>query len=126
MRLLIPALLLTGCATASSGASSGEAELAAELQGRTAREAADCVDSSPARALDIADADTLVYRTGATIWVNHLPASCPGLRPLDQLVIEPNLSGRYCRGDRFRSLARGGTIPGAYCRLGDFTPYRRP
>lgn len=126
MRFLIPALLLTGCATASSGASSGEAELAAELQGRTAGEAMACVDSHPGRALDIADTSTLVYRVGATIWVNRLPVACPSLRPLDQLVIEPNLSGRYCRGDRFRSLARGSSIPGNYCRLGDFRPYRRP
>ena len=126
MRSLIPIGLLAGCATVSADTASQEADLAQELAGRTAGAAAECIDTSSGQALDIASANTLVVRQGRTIWVNRLPSACPGLRPMDQLVVEPAISGRYCRNDRFRSVQPGSSVPGAYCRFGRFTPYRRP
>lgn len=126
MRPLILALILTGCVTAADSPGEAEAELVAELQGRSAGAAVDCIPINSGTALDIVSADTLVYRAGSTIWVNRLPGSCPGLRPLNQLIIEPSSGGRYCRGDRVRGVKPGSTIPGAICPLGSFTPYRRP
>ena len=124
MRSMMLVLLLGGCAT-MSGDSASE-RLSRELAGRAEGAAVDCVDTAPSRSLDIVSSDTLVYRTAGAVWVNRLPSACPGLRPMDQLIIEPALSGRYCRNDRFRAHQPGSSVPGPYCRFGSFTPYRRP
>jgi hypothetical protein len=126
VRPLILALVLTGCVTAADSSGRAEAELAAELQGRSAGAPVACIPASSGTSLDIASADTLVYRTSGTIWVNRLGGRCPGLRPLNRLIIEPSSGGRYCRGDRVRGVEPGSSIPGAVCPLGDFIPYRRP
>ena len=126
MRALILAIVLSGCVTGSDFAEGDEAELALELEGRVAGAAQRCVSTTPSEALTIVSADTLVLRRGGTIWVNRLEGNCPGLRPLHTLVVEPSLSGQYCRNDRVRAVEPGSSIPGPICPLGDFTPYRRP
>lgn len=120
MRLLPFLLLAAGCATASAR----EADLSGELAGRTAGKAEECVPSSTGSNLVARDSRTLVYRDGDTLWVNRLAAACPGLRPTATLIVELHGS-RYCRGDRFRTIEPGSSIPGPSCLLGDFTPYRR-
>ena len=126
MRPLILALVLTGCVTSADSAGSEEAELAAELEGRRAGDTQSCISVTSGQSLQVVSADTLVLRAGGTIWVNRLAAACPGLRPFNQLIIEPSLSGRYCRNDRIRGVEPGNSVPGAICPLGSFTPYRRP
>ena len=114
---------LSGCAaSAVDGIASGA--LASELTGLDHGEPTACIDQSPATNLQVADQRTLVYRTARTTWVNRLEASCPGLRQLNTLVIQSD-SGRYCRGDTFRSLDGASSIPGPICRLNDFIPYHR-
>ena len=126
MRILIVALLLSGCAAAELGMPSREqADLSRELAGRVAGRAESCVSAGSSQSLQIVDASTLVYRSGDTIWLNRLRAACPGLRPFDTLIIEVRGS-QYCKGDQVRSLLPGTTIPGPVCPLGDFTPYRLP
>lgn len=73
----------------------------------------------------IIDSRTIAYGFGRTVYVNHLPAECPGLRPLETMVIEV-YGGNYCRGDRFHTVSPGSTIPGPTCLLSDWVPYRRP
>jgi hypothetical protein len=119
MRLL-PLLLLTACATGSAR----EADLSNDLAGRSAGEPQECVTASPGAGLAARDARTLVYRRGATLWVNRLEAACPGLDPMSTLIVDVH-GDRYCRGDRVRALDPGLTIPGPPCALGRFTPWRR-
>ena len=126
MRWIIVLALLSGCAARTPGPNHDEAELAQELQGRTEGAASDCVSVTPGRSLDIVSQDMLAYREGRTIWVNRIPGGCGGMRPFDTLVIEPFSPGRYCRGDRVRAMQPGTSIPGPFCRLGNFTPYRSP
>ena len=126
MRAFLPVLAfagLAGCAASATGPREGDA-LASELAGLEAGEPATCIDQSPATNLQVIDQRTLVYRTSRRIWVNRLEAACPGLRPLNLLVIQSD-SGRYCRGDTFRSLDGASNIPGPICRLNDFIPYHR-
>lgn len=125
MRALILALALTGCMTGANISEGDEADLARELEGHVAGAPQRCVSVSQTDSLQIVSADTLVLRQGATIWVNRLDGNCPGLRPLHTLVVQPSLSGQYCRNDRVRALEPGSSIPGPICPLGDFTPYRR-
>ncbi|HEX8063175.1 MAG TPA: hypothetical protein VF535_08155 [Allosphingosinicella sp.] len=119
MRLLPILLLAAACAAGSAR----EADLSGELAGRSAGPPEACVGS--AANLAARDSRTLVTRDGDTIWVNRLAAPCPGLHPVSLLVVEPNDGSRYCRGDRFRAAEPTGGIPGPYCVLGSFTPYRR-
>jgi hypothetical protein len=65
----------------------------------------------------------LVYRERDTVYVNRLGADCPGMRPLTTLIVEAHGS-QYCRGDRVRAAETGSTVPGPFCVLRDFVPYR--
>ncbi|HEU0097318.1 MAG TPA: hypothetical protein VFQ67_00955 [Allosphingosinicella sp.] len=124
MRLLPLLLLVSACAAAEPGPSSGETDLERELAGRAAGEPRDCVSASPGANLVARGRQTLVYEQGGSMWVNRLAAECPGLDEMSRIVIEVHGS-RYCRGDRFRASRPGETIPGPICVLGSFTPYRR-
>ncbi|HEX8573259.1 MAG TPA: hypothetical protein VF759_10965 [Allosphingosinicella sp.] len=119
MRLL-PLLLLTACAAGPAG----EADLSEELAGRSAGPPQDCVPASTLGNLAPRDSMTLAYRSGDTIWLNRLAATCPALRPTSTLIVEAHGS-QYCRGDRFRTVEPGQSIPGGSCVLGPFTPWRR-
>jgi hypothetical protein len=121
MRLLPVLLLASACAASSPG----EADLSRELAGLEPGPPEECVSASPGANLTARDSRTLVLSQGGTVRVNRLAAACPGLRATSMLVIEPRDGGRYCRGDRFRAVEVSGGIPGPYCILGDFTPYRR-
>lgn len=123
LRSLPLLLLLTGC-TAFGERTTAEEELERELAGRVAGPAENCVPARPEQALEIVDRRTITYRRGDTVWVNRLAADCPGLRPLNTLIVEVH-GGQYCRGDHVRALEPGANIPGPVCLLGDFVPYRR-
>lgn len=125
MRKLALLLLLAGCAGPGAvGPSRDSQDLERELAGRTAGPPESCIPAESNQNARIVDARTLVYDRGRTIWVNRLDSDCPGMRPMDTLVVEVHGS-QYCRGDHFRTLSTGSTIPGPVCILGDFTPYRK-
>lgn len=126
MRAFLLCLALAGCAPAGELESHREADLQRELAGLRAGAPVDCISTLSSVSLDIASEEVLVYRANGVTWVNRLPSRCPGLRPLNQLVVEPTSGGRYCRGDRVRGIEPGSSIPGPICPLGSFTPYRRP
>ena len=124
MRLILLLLALAGCTTMTAP-SAEMAALDRELAGRQPGAPARCVVVSSGTSLDIVSSDTLVYRRAGTIWVNRLESTCPGLRRLNQLLIEPAQSGRYCRNDRVRGIDPGASGTGPVCRLGTFTPHSR-
>jgi hypothetical protein len=115
----------TASAEQSGQISRADRELADALKGRVAGEPVDCIDTTTVNGPQIIDKDTLLYRqTGRTVWRNELAASCGGLSPMDTIIIE--LHGtRMCRNDMFRAVSGSGRIPGPYCRLGKFVPYRK-
>lgn len=120
--VLLLILAAAGCATSSS--SSWREELDEELAGRVAGPAERCVSAGSGRSPTIAGPAAIVIREARTIWVSRLDRDCPGFGPLATLVVETHGS-QYCDGDRVRALEPGLTIPGPYCRLRGFTPYRR-
>jgi hypothetical protein len=129
MAILMGALALAGCAASAEMQASDEAraskELAGALKGRTAGEPRDCISASGLNGPQIIDSDTLIYReSGRRIWVSELGAKCPGMQPLNTIVIELHGS-QICRNDRFRVLEGGSTIPGPTCMMGKFTPYTK-
>jgi len=122
MRALVFAIALAGCAAVGE---SGEEQLAREIAGRVAGEPRDCVPASTGHTLHAIDNQTIVYRTSDTVWVNRLGGECSGLGPLSTLQVEA-FSSQFCRGDRVRGVEPGQSIPGPYCPLGQFVPYRTP
>lgn len=120
---ILPALLLAGCAPAMAGgqSESAAAELADALEGRTAGPARKCVSLSRIDGPQIVG-ETLLYRDGTRLWRTEAVDGCPSLRG-DPIVIVEVHGGQLCRNDLFRTVDRGGSIPGPYCRFGDFTPY---
>ena len=105
---------------------SPQSTFAAETTGRIAGTPQSCIMTNAAGNIRIIDAQTVAYGMGRTIYVNRLPAACPGMRELNTLIIQPSLGGQYCRGDLVRAVEPGAIIPGPTCILGDWTPYRLP
>jgi hypothetical protein len=113
--------ILGGCAPAMPAGAPGAVP---EIAGLTAGAPQNCVGIDSSASLRIADAATLVYSSGSTVWLNRLATQCRGVRPSDILVANPGGS-QYCRGDIMRTMDQVSNIPGPACVLGDFVPYRR-
>ena len=122
MRVLALLLVLGGCAAVDDSA---QEDLTRELAGRAAGAAQNCISANQNQAFQAVDRSTLVLRASDAIWVNRLGGNCPGLRPMSTIIVE-TFSGQYCRGDRFRTIEAGSSIPGATCVLAEFVPYRAP
>lgn len=122
--LLVPLLVLAGCAApGATGGQSDAAELADALKGRTAGTPQRCINASNLDAPRIIG-ETLVYRQGGRLWTTRAEDGCPSLAG-DPLLIVEVYGSNLCRNDRFRTVPRGASIPGPYCRFGDFVPHTR-
>lgn len=125
---IMGALALVGCTTRSEMRASQQAEasaaLAKELDGRVAGKPVNCIGTSASTRPMIIDENTILYREGGRVWRNTLVATCSRLSPYNAMITEVQ-GGQLCRNDRFRVLEPGTTIPGPYCRLGQFVPYER-
>jgi hypothetical protein len=122
------ALALAGCAAngemRASQAAEAERDLAQALEGRVAGPPQDCISSHGVNGPQVIDRNTILYNDGRRVYRNELAAECPSLSRYDTIIIELHGS-QICRNDLFRPLDPGTRIPGAYCRLGQFTPYTR-
>ena len=113
--------IAAGCAPAAPPTNNAPI---AELAGRTQGVPQNCVPIRTGGSLRVIDRDTIIYGSGGTVWVSELRSDCPGLRPMDPLIVEPTGS-QYCRGDRIREFEPVTRMPGPICVLGDFVPYTR-
>lgn len=95
--------------------------------GRVAGKPQACVSSYGNASLVIAGANTVMLNaSGRRRWI-ATAIGCPALHSDDVLIVEHLAGGsEYCRDDRIRTLPRGLSIPGPFCRLSDFTPYDKP
>lgn len=123
LRSIVLCASLCGCTAAPPPQAAGPAQIA-ELAGRTAGPAQQCVTFRPNETLRTTEADrhVLLYSSGSQIWVNHL-GSC-SFGPNDTLIVERTGSD-LCRGEIIRSVDAVSKIPGQSCILGDFIPYNR-
>ncbi|HKX92488.1 MAG TPA: hypothetical protein VJM15_08720 [Sphingomicrobium sp.] len=97
----------------------------AETAGRFAGPTQPCIGTHSTGSLRVSGGHTLIYDSGATLWVNRPGEGCPGIGSDDILVTEPTGS-QLCRGDVVRTLDRLSKVPGPVCVLGDWVPYARP
>ena len=133
-RLILPALLLLGGASALSADSGGyaakqaardRAELDKELTGFVPGKPLTCID--PRRATDTTRVgDTILYKVnGREIYRNDTNGGCYGLRSGDAIVTRSN-NGELCRGDIVRTVDFVSHTESGSCVFGDFIPYKRP
>lgn len=121
---LLPLVALAGCTAPGTGRQSDAAELADALKGRIAGTPQRCINASNLEAPRIIG-ETLIYRQGSRLFVTRAEDGCPSLAG-DPLLVTEVYGSNLCRNDRFRTVPRGASIPGPYCRFGDFVPYSRP
>ena len=124
MPLLITACAVAGCTRPAQPAS--PAAFARELEGHAAGPAQSCISSFPSENLRVVDASTVAYGSGRTIYVNHLGGPCPALSQHNTIIVDAPDGAQYCRGNRIRGLETGGVVPGPWCNLADWIPYRMP
>lgn len=119
-------IALGGCTPAATTRTSDTArELRTAIGDRVAEAPRDCVSTMGLDGPQIIGGQTLIYRSGGRVYRNDIEGGCPGLAPMATVIVEVHGS-QLCRNDRFQALQTGSRIPGPYCRLGAFTPYRRP
>jgi hypothetical protein len=95
------------------------------LEGRIAGKPVNCIDAQTYQP-SIVDSRTILYRsTNRRIYRTGPVGNCPSLEPLSTLVVDL-YGSQLCRNDRFRVVSPGISIPSAYCRFSDFTPYDLP
>lgn len=121
-------LTLAGCATAPRDAArqaeADAAELADAVKGRTAGEPQRCINNTNLDNPRIIG-EAILYRQGNRLWLSQAEGGCVSLRG-DPLLVVEQYGSQLCQNDRFRTVPRGASIPGPYCRFSAFTPYSRP
>jgi hypothetical protein len=119
-RLLVP-LALAATLIAARDDPLGKA-----LAGRVAGKPVSCIAASWVNGPTIIDERTILYREGAgrRVWITHPRGRCVRLRDPATLITQI-YGGNICRNDRFQLLESGSSIPSAFCRFDDFTPYDR-
>jgi hypothetical protein len=126
MRIVLIPIAALGLLGAAAPAAPRQETIESALAGRIAGKPVDCVDHARLNGPQIIDEKTLIYReNGRRVWRNDLIGTCPGLRPMDTLIVDV-FGSQLCCNDHFRAVSPGERIPGAICRLGMFTPYDKP
>ena len=122
--VLLALLALAGAASAAADKPSrGEAELAGILEGRVAGEPVECLSESQRDSIQIVGGTAIVFRDGATIWVNR-PQGAQLLSSGD-LPVFHQFSAQLCRLDHVELRDRLGGIAGPRLALGEFVPYTK-
>lgn len=95
------------------------------LAGRIAGPPQNCIASiAQSGGPTIIDPQTILYRDGRRLYRTGPRGTCPSLRPFNTLIVEIT-GGQICRGDRFRVLQPGSSIPSIACQFTEFTPYTK-
>jgi len=122
--LLIAAAFLVSPAAAGERRN-GEAELARALDGREAGRPVRCIDLHRVTSSRMIEGTAILYRVGATTYVNRPRSGADQLNRWDAMVVHLSYS-RLCSVDTIRLVdATSGFMTGLVF-LGDFVPYHRP
>ena len=133
MRILMLATAIVGlcaCATASEPAqrsAQAQREYDHLLAGKVAGTAQKCLPTYLSNDMTIVDDNTILFRNGRTVYVNHPLGGCNNLSQGGRALVTKTSGGiGTCRGDIGQVMdLRSGTTVGS-CVMGDFVPYTRP
>lgn len=120
---LVGLSMLAAPAVEARSKMSGQEELAKLLEGRVAGEGKSCLSTYRTENVRIIDKTAIVYRDGATLWVN-IPAN-PDRLDNDDILVTRSFGSQLCKQDIVRTYERSGFFMNGVVALGEFVPYRR-
>ena len=125
-------VLLTGCSMSNAESTpmaltdKQSKLLQKQIGGKVAGEAVSCISSAQNTDIIRVSDDMLLYKvSGRLVYQNRLKSPCRGLASDRDIMVTEQFGSQQCRGDIFKLVDRIGGIPGPFCVLGDFVPYRR-
>lgn len=126
--LVIVGLALTSCMTQPPPATrtaKAEAEFQKLTAGKAAGKPFSCLPSYRGGNMVTIDDRTVAFKTGSTVYVNHLIGECPNLSSGFYTLVTRSSGPGLCRGDIAKVAdVSTGMVLGA-CAIGDFVPYTR-
>lgn len=128
--LILPLMTLAACGDMDSTPApltDKQAEtLNKQLEGKVAGAPQNCISDFNADNMIRVSDDILLYRvSGNLVYRNNLRSSCPGLARDSDIVVTEQFGSQKCRGDILKLVDRTSGIPGPFCSLGQFIPYRK-
>lgn len=125
----LPFLLVAACGEVDSTpvplTEKQSAVLMKELNGKVAGKPVNCISDFNTQSMIRVSDDILLYRVSSRlVYRNNLRSSCSGLARDNDIIVSEQFGGQKCRGDLLRLVDRTSGIPGGFCSLGEFTPYR--
>ena len=131
MRIFMLAAAIAGlcaCATASEPAqrsASAQRQYDAMLSGKVAGKAEKCLPTYRSNDMTIIDDNTILFRDGRTVYVNHPLGGCNNLSQSGRALVTKNFGPQLCRGDLATVIDNTSGMSVGACSLGDFIPYTR-
>lgn len=128
--LVVPLSLAAGCgemdSTPAPLTDRQAATLNKQLDGKIAGTPQRCISDFNADNMIRVSDDILLYRvSGNLVYRNNLRSTCPGLARDSDIVVTEQFGSQKCSGDILKLVDRTSGIPGPFCSLGEFVPYRR-
>jgi hypothetical protein len=127
LMLAIAAAGLAGCETTmepEQRTAQAQANYDRMLAGKVAGPPEQCLPTFRSSDMVAIDENTILFRDGSAVYVNHPPGGCNRLGRGGYALVTRNFGPRLCRGDiaTVADLSTG-TVAGS-CALGEFIPYR--
>ena len=125
-------VLLTGCSMSDAESTpmaltdKQSKLLQKQIGGKVAGEAVSCISSAQHTDIIRVSDDMLLYKvSGRLVYQNRLRSPCHGLASDRDIIVTEQFGSQQCRGDIIKLVDRLGGIPGPFCTLGEFVPYRK-
>lgn len=116
------ALILTASCATVPQEEGPDPKLAEALKGMHAEKARSCIPLDEARSAKVYRG-AILYTPGRRLsYVNNSPG-CQ-TNDYDPLFVVETFGTQLCKGDTVKFVDRISGMPGGFCVLGDFTPYR--
>ncbi|MBA3666869.1 MAG: hypothetical protein H0W65_04005 [Sphingomonas sp.] len=124
------AVLMASCSTApiqEARSLKAERELAEALTGRSQRAPVRCLPSYRTNQMEIVDDNTILYRDGRTVYVQHPRGGCPGIGFGNYTLVTHHFgSNESCEGDISHVVDLRTGMGGGSCVFGPFIPFTKP
>ena len=118
---------LCACATASEPvqrSAKAQATYDRMLAGKAPGKAEKCLPTYRSNDMTIIDDNTILFRDGRTVYVNHPLGGCNNLHQSGRALVTKNFGPQLCRGDLATVVDNSSGMSVGACSLGDFVPYR--
>lgn len=125
IRIILPLVLLAGCATPSQTAQGPDLKLQAALAGKVAGTPQSCIRLDQASGSEVYR-DAILYRAGRNRYFLADAPGCGSGKSFDSILVQNVFGSQLCRGDIIRIVERTGGFTSASCAIGGFTPYTVP